>query len=554
MKSNTNKAWHLLRTSAMVLCSAIGVQIIATPTSSTAFAAQQKTKSAPLSASEKQTAEAIYVKHCQSCHGEARMGAMGPALFPENLSRLRKAKSKKVIKNGRPATQMPAFSLTLNDSEINLLTEYIFTPPAVAPTWSIDDMKGSYVRHFKQSELGDKPLFEADLMNLFIVVELGEHSATLLNGDTFEPITRFKTRYALHGGPKYSPDGRFVYFASRDGWISKYDIYNMKTVQEVRAGINTRNIAISSNGKYAIVGNYLPHNVVILDTETMQPIKVIETKDMQGKSSRVSAVYNAPPRHSFIVALKDVKEVWEIPYSDKGGVDVFKGWAHDYRKDGGEGKVEQWKVEDAFPVRKIVTQDYLDDFFFDIDYINLIGASRDSHTGQVINLDTKKKIATIDMPGMPHLGSGITWEYQGKTVFASPNIKSGIVTVIDMDNWQVIKEIKTQGPGFFMRSHGKSPYAWVDVFFGPNKNKVHVIKKDTLEIVKTLAPVDNKTAAHVEFTKDGQYVLLSIWDKDGAVIVYDANTLEEIKRIPMKKPSGKYNVYNKINYEKGTSH
>ena len=26
------------------------------------------------------------------------------------------------------------------------------------------------------------------------------------------------------------------------------------------------------------------------------------------------------------------------------------------------------------------------------------------------------------------------------------------------------------------------------------------------------------------------------------------------KRMPMKKPSGKYNVYNKINYEKGTSH
>ena len=83
--------------------------------------------------------------------------------------------------------------------------------------------------------------------------------------------------------------------------------------------------------------------------------------------------------------------------------------------------------------------------------------------------------------------------------------------------------------------------------FGPNKEKVHIIKKDTLEIVKTLAPAPGKTAAHVEFTKDGKYVLLSIWDNDGAVIVYDANTLEEIKRIPMNKPSGKYNVYNKIN-------
>jgi hypothetical protein len=120
-----------------------------------------------------------------------------------------------------------------------------------------------------------------------------------------------------------------------------------------------------------------------LDTETLLPIQVIETKDTNGKSSRVRSVYNAPPRHSFVVALKDVKEVWEIPYSDKGGVEVFKGWAHDYRKDVVEGKGENWQSEDKFPVRRINTKIFLDDFFFDVDYINLIGASRDSHTGQV---------------------------------------------------------------------------------------------------------------------------------------------------------------------------
>ena len=498
--------------------------------------------------------EKLYIDHCQECHGVGRLGAMGPALFPENLSRLKKAKAVKVIADGRAATQMPGYSDKLTNAEIESLVTYIYTPPKERPKWTLADINKTNIQHFDQSKLPNKPVFDADLMNLFIVVELGDHSATLLNGDTFEPITRFKTRFALHGGPKYSPDGRFVYFASRDGWISKYDIYNMKIVSEVRAGINTRNLAVSSDGKYAIVGNYLPHNVVILNTKDLSVVKMIETKDSNGVSSRVSAVYNAPPRHSFIVALKDVKEAWEIPYSDKGGVEVFKGWAHDYRKDSGEGKVENWKVEDKFPIRRIKTADYLDDFFFDPDYINLIGTARNSHNGQVINLDAKKNVATIELTGMPHLGSGITWHYQNKEVFASPNIKEGKVTVIDMENWQVIKEIKTQGPGFFMRSHSKSPYAWADVFFGPNNDKVHVIDKSTLEIVKTLAPSPGKNAAHVEFTKDGKYVLLSVWDIDGELIVYDANTLEIVKRMPMKKPSGKYNVFNKISYEKGTSH
>ena len=194
-----------------------------------------------------------------------------------------------------------------------------------------------------------------------------------------------------------------------------------------------------------------------------------------------------------------------------------------------------------------------DSFFFDRDYRHLIGASRDGK-GQVINLTVGKRIAELELTGMPHLGSGITWQYQGKPVLATPNLKQGTVTVIDMEKWQTIKTLDTLGPGFFMRSHDNSPYAWVDVFFGKEKDAVHIIDKQSLEIVKTLRPAPGKTSAHVEFTRDGRYAVLSIWDMDGAIVVYDAKTLKEVKRLPMKKPSGKYNVYNKTRYEGGTSH
>jgi len=155
---------------------------------------------------------------------------------------------------------------------------------------------------------------------------------------------------------------------------------------------------------------------------------------------------------------------------------------------------------------------------------------------------------------MPHLGSGITWNYQGREVLATPNLREGRVSIIDLADWRTIKHIDTLGPGFFMRSHENSRYAWVDVFFGPHKDAVHVIDKQSLEIVATLRPAPGKIAAHVEFTRDGRYALLSIWDRDGAVVVYDGDTLEERLRIPMNKPVGKYNVFNKINRSEGTSH
>jgi len=490
---------------------------------------------------------ALYKEHCAACHGADRLGIMGPALLPQNLKRLRQKSAVKVIKNGRIATQMPAFGEKLNDAEISALVNMVYTPLAKIPSWGIEEIKNSQVVYHPPGSLPNEPKFDADIWNLFMVVELGDHHATLLNGDTFEPIHRFPTRFALHGGPKWAEEGRYIYFASRDGWISKFDAYNLTYVAEVRAGINTRNLAISHDGRYLIVANYLPHTLTVLDARDLSPLKVIEAKDSKGNSSRVSAVYTADPRDSFVAALKDIPEVWEISYLEEPP-SGFSGWVHDYRKESGDAHKEE-----QFAVNRIKIKDYLDDFFLTQNYEQIIGTSRDG-ISQVVDLDLKRSINNVELPGMPHLSSGITWQYQGRTVLATPNIKESIVSIIDTKTWEVIKKIPTQGPGFFMRSHEKSPYAWVDVFFGPHKDLMHVIDKQTLEIVKTLKPAPGKTSAHVEFTKDGRYALVSIWDKDGALVIYDAKTLKEIKRLPMKKPSGKYNVHNKITRSAGTSH
>lgn len=493
------------------------------------------------------TTNPLYQKHCAECHGVDRLGGQGPALLPENLHRLRLKKAVQVIAEGRAATQMPAFKALLNTLQINALAEYIYTPLEHIPPWGMQQIRASHQLYHPPGSLADKPLFKADINNLFIVVELGDHHATLLDGDSFEPIHRFATRFALHGGPKYSEGGRYVYFASRDGWISKFDIYNLSYVAEVRAGINSRNLAVSHDGDYIMVANYLPHTLVILDASDLSPIKVILVQNETGKSSRVSAVYTAAPRDSFIAALKDIPEVWEISYENPPPTG-FGEWIHDYRQDSGEGGSEK-----TFPVRRIRTKDYLDDFFINQDYTQIAGTARDGK-GQVVDLDLGRAVSALELPGMPHLSSGISWDYKGKTVMATPNIKAGKVTIVDTETWQVIKEIPTLGPGFFMRSHENSRYAWVDVFFGENHDVMHVIDKQTLEIVKTLRPSPGKTSAHVEFTQDGRYALVSIWDMDGALVIYDAKTLEEIKRIPMKKPSGKYNVHNKLSRSAGTSH
>jgi len=484
--------------------------------------------------------EKLYDTHCASCHGADRLGGIGPALLPENLSRLKQPEAAKMIRESRPGVQMPAFQKEFSGEQIRQLVELIYSPVVPAPKWGEAEIRASRVEHHAPGTLPGRPQFDADPMNLFVVVEAGDHHVTILDGDRLEPIHRFASRYALHGGPKFTRDGRFVYFASRDGWISKFDLWNLKTVAEVRAGINTRNAAVSSDGRYVIAANYLPHSLVVLNQD-LQLVKILETP------SRVSAVYDAPPRQSFIAALKDVPEVWEISYDPKAQ-DIALGTVHDFRTK--EGSF----MPGFLNPRRTALANVLDDFFFTPDFSTLVGTSREVRGGQVVQLDVRRAIATVELPGMPHLASGITWERDGRRVMATPNLREGLVTVIDNATWKTLKQVPTPGPGFFLRSHEATRYAWVDSMMSPAaRDTLQVIDKQTLEVVARLTPEPGKTLAHVEFDRYGRYALASLWEADGALIVFDARTLAEVKRIPMKKPVGKYNVHNKVTRSEGTS-
>ncbi len=471
--------------------------------------------------------ETLYQEHCAVCHHPQRTGAMGPALLPESLSRLRRPEAARVIAQGRVATQMPAFHEKLSADELQALAQWIYTPVVPVPTWTDTDIRNSRVETADASTWPAKPQWRADPMNLFVVVEGGDHHISLVDGDRFEVIHRFPSRYALHGGPKFTPDGRFVYFGSRDGWVTKYDLWNLQVVAEVRAGLNMRNVAVSGDGRWVMAANFLPQSVVLFDDQ-LRLVRSLPTTAADGKTtSRVSAVYDATPRKSFVAAMKDTPEIWEIAW-------------------------------DGSRVRRTVLDEPLDDFFFDQSYRHAMGATRKRADGtagaQVVDLEAQRKVAELPIAGMPHLGSGITFAWNGTTVLASPNLESGSIDVIDMKTWKPVRSIATPGPGFFMRSHEKTPYAWTDSMMSPaGKDTLTIVDKRTLEVVARVRE-PGRTLAHIEFSKDGRHALASVWEMDGALVVYDAETFREVKRLPMRRPVGKYNVWNKITRSEGTSH
>jgi len=503
---------------------------------------------APTPATARPDGAAIYADLCASCHAETRLGGTGPALIPESLGRLKGDRLAATIADGRAMTQMPAFRGTLTPEDIAAVADYI-SQPLDAPRWGEAEIAASRTLRTDYAPAA-APIFTADPMNVTLVVETGDSHVSVLDGDTFAVLDRFETPFAVHGGPKFSSDGRYVFIMSRDGWVQKYDLWSLAEVGRTRAGLNSRNIAMSSDGKYLAVANYLPATLTILNAADLSVAKVFDVAARDGTPSRVSAVYQAPERGTFVLALKDVAEIWEIAFTEDGGP-YAEGFVHNNEN----GMEEAMGVEKGlFARRRIATSAPLDDFLFSPDYRELIGANREGETGVVVNLDVGREIATLTLPGMPHLGAGISWQWNGHRVVAIPHLNEPRISVIDMEDWSLVKTIETSGPGFFLRSHDGTPYLWADVFTGDHKGEMHIIDKQSLEVVKVLKPEPGKTVAHTEFTRDGRHALVSIWEMDGAVIVYDAATFTEITRLPMVKPSGKYNVWNKITFEDGTSH
>ena len=492
---------------------------------------------------------AQYREYCAECHGADRLGGQGPALIPQTLKRMRGPNLDKVIAEGRVATQMPGYSAKISGADIVALSTYLREPLAFTPSWSVENINASRVLAKGYASV-DAPVFSADPMNITLVVETGDHHVSVLDGDTFEVLDRFPTPFAVHGGPKFTPDGHYVFIMSRDGWVQKYDIWALQEVGRVRAGLNSRNIAMSKDGKHLAVANYLPRSLTILSTNDLSVERTFDVISKGGIKSRVSAVYQDPKRDQFILALKDAPEIWAIATSPDGAA-VYEGFVHSQEKNMMEALPSSVGL---FARRRIPITEPLDDFFFTPDYRHLIGAARDGVRGVVVNLNVGREIAELPLSGLPHLGSGISWQHQGRRVMATPHLREGKMSVIDTQSWTITKTIETMGPGFFLRSHENTPYVWADVFFGPNKDVVHVIDKQSLEIVKTLRPEPGATVGHVEFDRYGKYALVSIWEDQGAVIVYDAQTLTEIRRLPMRKPSGKYNVWNKVTFSDGTSH
>ncbi len=416
-------------------------------------------------------------------------------------------------------------------------------PIAGASQWQDADILASRQESATASPPAARPLWSANPMNLLVVVEEAGCQVSIVDGERLEPIHRVRLRAALQGDPGFTRDGRYVFFGSRDGWITKYDLWSLTVVLEVRAGLALRNIALSRDGRWIMAANHRPGMAVLFDSE-LRLEKVYPARDAEGKvNSGVAAVYDAAPRRSFVATFEDIPEIWEISY-DPQAPDIFDGLVHDYR-------MREAIARPGFlGVRRTLLDMPLRDLSFDPSHAYAWGATATRADGssalQAVNLDVRRSIATLPMQGAPRPGAGVVFPWNGRPVLASPNLANGAIAIIDIGSRTLVRTIATPEPNAFLRSHASSRHIWSGSVPGPvGGNTLRIIDKQTLEIVAELRE-SGGTLGDVEFTRDGRFAVASLAGTQRALIVYDADTLQEVRRLRMRDPLHVYNVGNRI--------
>ncbi|CAN5876491.1 hypothetical protein BH11PSE12_BH11PSE12_18860 [soil metagenome] len=339
--------------------------------------------------------------------------------------------------------------------------------------------------------------------------------------------------YPLHEKIWFSPDYQFAYLSSPQGWLIKLALATHQIQQQVRVGQLTSGIALSHDGRFLMVANMQPMTLVAIDTGNFSVIRTFEVKDKNGAASGVAAIHTASARKSFIAVMADIPELWELSYDDHAEP-IYEAWVHDYKM--GEGLA----VRGPFPPRRIICEKQLSHVIFDANFIHAIGADSEGQM-QVINLNIRRKIRDLHLSSAVQPDAGAIWQWQQHPVLVVPHSTEAKLSLIDMQAWNILGEIKLEDKARKLTEHTHSDYAWVSdndsaatqaTAYANKPNHIQMIDKKTLRLLAQVPAPLNNSSVPLAWSFDGRFVLLRSNIEKNPWRIVDSKTLEPVQPIP----------------------
>ena len=536
--------------------SAAGEPASTTETSSGKPAAATLPGEAPtLTDEEFAWARQTFFDRCAGCHGTLRKGATGPALTPDKTLPKGTLGLAAIIFNGTNRG-MPDWGKQgiLTQAQTEVMAKYLQNEPPTPPELSLQQMKDSWQLITPVAQRPTSPQTTRNIENYFIVTLRDAGKVAVIDGDSKEIVSEVDSGYAVHI-TRMSASGRYAYVIGRDGRLALIDLWMEKpaVVARVQTCYDARSVEVSKydgpegdfRDKYAITGCYWPPHFVILDGQTLEPMKVVSSRSYTFDTGtyhpepRVASILASHYKPEWIVNVKETGQIWLVNYTDPVNPSI----------------------------KMINSALFLHDGGLDSTHRYFLVAANQSNKIAVVDLKTSSLSGIVDVGAVPHPGRGANWvDPQFGPVWSTPHLGEAAVMSIGTDPeghpanaWQAIRKIELPGSGsLFIKTHPNSAWIWVDMTL----NSDPALARTVCVIAKANPTQTHKCweigaygrAVHFEYNKEGTEVWVSLWGdaskpgETGEIVVYDDVTLEEKAHIKnLITPTGKFNVYNTVN-------
>jgi nitrite reductase (NO-forming)/hydroxylamine reductase len=517
-------------------------------------------KAPKMTQAEFDRARQTYFERCAGCHGVLRKGATGKPLTPDITLAKGTDYLKVFIAYGSPAG-MPNWQTSgeMTEADVDLMARFIQQDPPQPPEWGMADMKKTWKIVVEPKDRPTRKMNNYNIANIFSTTLRDTGEVALIDGDTKQIINIVKTGYAVHI-TRTSASGRYLFVIGRDGRINMIDLWMPKpdNVAEIRMGLEARSVDTSKykgkegdfTDKLAIAGAYWPPQFVIMDGNTLEPLKIVSTRGVTVDTQdyhpepRVASIVASHFKPEFIVNVKETGKTLMVDYSDINALKVTELGSARYLHDGGWDSTKRY----------------------------FMVAANNSNKVGVIDAKEGKMEAIVDVGKIPHPGRGANFVHpKFGPVWSTGHLGDDTISLIGTDpkkhKQYAFKEVaKLKGPGggaLFIKSHPKSTHLYSDAPLNPDpKISQSVVVYDIKNLDKgyTVLPIAEwaglpddggaKRVVQPEFNKAGDEVWFSVWsakDKASALVVVDDKTLKlkaVIKDPRIITPTGHFNVNN----------
>ena len=509
-----------------------------------------------LSEAEFTVATQVYFERCAGCHGVLRKGATGKPLTPDITREKGTDYLKALITYGSPAG-MPNWGSSgeLTEEQIDIMARFLQQEPPAPPEFGMAEMLDSWTVLIPPEDRPTEPQHDRNVENFFSVTLRDSGQVAIIDGDTKEIVSILNTGYAVHIS-RVSASGRYVLTIGRDAKIDMIDLWMEEPtiVAEIKVGLEARSVETSKykgyEDKYAVAGSYWPPQYVIMDGDTLEPMKIVSTRGMTVDTQeyhpepRVAAIVASHEHPEFIINVKETGHILLVNYEDIENLSVTDIGAARFLHDGGWDRTKRYFLTAANQSDKIAIVD-----------------SRD-----------RELEALVDVEKIPHPGRGANIiDPEFGPVWVTSALGNANITFLGTDPegypdnaWKVVRILDGMGGGsLFVKSHPNSTNLWVDAPLNPDESasqSIAVFDINNLDAGYEQLPIGEwadlgpgpKRIVQPEYNQAGDEVWFSVWsgqEEESAIVVVDDKTRElkhVIKGPEIITPTGKFNVYNTL--------